>query len=59
MQFECKSTREIFSKNCNFGFPASISSVRQKRVMRIAVSLPEAHRETRGRAWLLRACAEN
>lgn len=31
---------------------------RQKREMRIAVSLPEAHRETRGRAWILRACAE-
>jgi len=27
--------------------------------MRIAVSLPEAHRETRGRAWILPACAEN
>jgi len=26
--------------------------------MRIAVSLPEAHRETRGRAWTMRACAE-
>jgi len=27
--------------------------------MRIAVSLPEAHRETRGHAWILRACAKN
>jgi len=27
--------------------------------MRIAVSLPEAHREMRGRAWILGPCAEN
>jgi opacity protein-like surface antigen len=30
-----------------------------KREMRIAASLPEAHRETRGHASILRACAEN
>jgi hypothetical protein len=30
-----------------------------KREKRTAVSLPEAHRETRGYAWILRACAKN
>jgi hypothetical protein len=32
---------------------------RQNRVKRIAAFLPKAHREKRGRAWILRACVEN
>lgn len=31
----------------------------RQKGMRIAAYLPEAHRETRGRAWFMPACAEN
>jgi hypothetical protein len=44
---------------CNFTQGSRIFMDRQKREMRIAVSLPEAHREKRGYAWILRACAKN
>jgi hypothetical protein len=32
---------------------------RKKRGLRVAAFLPEEHRETPGRAWVMLACAEN
>ena len=54
-----ESTHEIFQAACNFASQGRIFMGRQKRELRIAAFLPEAHRETRGRAWVLPACAEN
>ena len=51
-------THEIIQRKCNFAARRSISNVTKKE-MRIAAYLPEARRETRGRARVLPANAES